>query len=258
MDNTPVKLSPRLTAVAAHVPAGARLGDVGTDHALLPIFLTLTGGIRSAIGTDVRAGPLAAGRRNVARRGLKDRVALRLGDGLTPLRRGEADAVTIAGMGGALMLAILTPKQEALAGTQTLVLQPQGGESALRRALLARRWRLAAEELTEDGGRIYTVMRWERGPATDQAGTETGAGETADWPDGRPRPEFWAEYGPMLPAAAGPLFRRVLQAESGRLRRAATRLAQAGRTAAAEERLAQLRRRLIIWEEMEKWLYPSD
>lgn len=257
MPEQAVKLGPRLAAVAAHVPHGARLGDIGTDHALLPIYLVSRGVIPSAIGTDIRRGPLAAGRRNVARQGLSGRIALRQGDGLAPLRGGEAEAVTIAGMGGGLMLEILDPKREALAGARTLILQPQGGASGLRRALLARNWRLAAEELTEEKERIYTVMRWERGAATDQPGASAPVAAGGADADRRRFPEVWAEYGPLLPAAGGPLFRRVLQAETGRMSRAAAAL-ESATGAVARVLLDELRRRLKIWEEMESWLYPSD
>ncbi|MDR1603619.1 MAG: class I SAM-dependent methyltransferase [Gracilibacteraceae bacterium] len=249
-----IKPGSRLATVAAHVPPDARLGDVGTDHALLPIYLARRGVIRSAIGTDVRPGPLGAGRRNVERWGLSSRIALRLGDGLMPIRRGEADVVTIAGMGGGLMLEILDPAREALAGTHTLVLQPQSGAGPLRRTMAARGWRLAAEELTAENGRIYTIMRWERGPGTDDG----EARAAPDWAAGRRCPEVWAEYGPLLPAAAGPLFHRVLRDEIDRTRRAAVRLEKAGRAPAAPERLAELRRRINDWEEMEKWLASEN
>lgn len=53
MDHT-FKLPPRLAAIAALVPDGARLADVGTDHALLPIRLLLDGKIQSAVATDIR------------------------------------------------------------------------------------------------------------------------------------------------------------------------------------------------------------
>ncbi|MDR1961130.1 MAG: class I SAM-dependent methyltransferase [Gracilibacteraceae bacterium] len=258
-----VKLGPRLEAVAAHVPLGARLGDIGTDHALLPIYLVRQGAARSAIGTDVRGGPLQAAERNLARHGLTGRIALRLGDGLAPIRKGEADVVTIAGMGGGVMLEILNPEREALAGVQTLILQPQGGAAPLRRALLRRGWRLRAEGLVAERERLYTVMRWERGAATDAATDRID--EPEPWPADRRR-EFWAEYGTLLPAAGGPLFQRVLREEIARLRRVIARLAPAEEPGAGlpepqtrilAERLAETRRRLSIWEETEQWLYPS-
>ena len=54
-----LELSPRLAAIAALVPEGARLADVGTDHAYLPVRLLLDGGIASAVATDVNEGAMA-------------------------------------------------------------------------------------------------------------------------------------------------------------------------------------------------------
>ena len=59
-------LTPRLACLAALVPPGARLADVGTDHGKLPISLLLDGRIAQAIGSDIGAGPLAHAARNAA------------------------------------------------------------------------------------------------------------------------------------------------------------------------------------------------
>ena len=57
-------LTPRLACMAALVPPNARLADIGTDHGKLPISLLLDGHIASAIGSDIRSGPLAHAERN--------------------------------------------------------------------------------------------------------------------------------------------------------------------------------------------------
>ena len=80
--NRKIELSPRLRMVADLVPAGARLADVGTDHAYLPAALILEGKIPSAIAADLRQGPLARARTTVREAGLTGRVAFRLCDGL--------------------------------------------------------------------------------------------------------------------------------------------------------------------------------
>lgn len=56
------ELSPRLQGVAEMIPEGARLADVGTDHAYLPAWLLQNGRIPSAIASDVREGPLSRAR----------------------------------------------------------------------------------------------------------------------------------------------------------------------------------------------------
>ncbi|MGF3083535.1 tRNA (adenine(22)-N(1))-methyltransferase TrmK, partial [Streptococcus pyogenes] len=50
------QLSNRLAQVAAYVPKGVKLLDVGSDHAYLPIFLVETNQISAAIAGEVVRG----------------------------------------------------------------------------------------------------------------------------------------------------------------------------------------------------------
>ena len=50
-------LSARLACVASLVPAGARVADIGSDHAYLPAALVLDGKIDFAIAGEVVKGP---------------------------------------------------------------------------------------------------------------------------------------------------------------------------------------------------------
>lgn len=99
-------LTPRLACMAALVPPNARLADIGTDHGKLPISLLLDGHIASAIGSDIRSGPLAHAQRNAKEHNVS--LSLRLAPGLEAARAEEARPVTIAGMGGQTIAEILT------------------------------------------------------------------------------------------------------------------------------------------------------
>ncbi|MFC4599374.1 tRNA (adenine(22)-N(1))-methyltransferase [Cohnella hongkongensis] len=160
------KLSRRLTALAERVSPGARLADIGTDHALLPVYLALEGTIEYAVAGDIHAGPVNAARRQVAQAGLETVVDVRLGDGMSVLRPGEVDTVAIAGMGGSLMVRILEQAGERLNGVETLVLSPHVAEDAVRRWLSEHRYVLDDELLLEEDGVIYTLLRatYERSP----------------------------------------------------------------------------------------------
>ncbi|WP_233566726.1 tRNA (adenine(22)-N(1))-methyltransferase [Cohnella endophytica] len=154
-----LKLSRRLSALAEWVPQGARFADIGTDHALLPVYLAQQNRISYAVAGDVHEGPVDAAKKQVAEAGLADIVSVRMGDGLAVLSPGEVDTVTIAGMGGSLMARILDQAGNRLDGVTTLVLSPHVAEDAVRRWLVSHHYVLDREMLLEEDGVIYTLMR---------------------------------------------------------------------------------------------------
>ena len=126
-----IELSPRLRLAADLVPEGARLADVGTDHAYLPACLLMEGKIPSAIAADLREGPLRRARETAAEYGCGDRMAFRLCDGLSGIRPEETDAVVIAGMGGETIAQILEAAPWVRTRKIPLVLQPMSSLSLI-------------------------------------------------------------------------------------------------------------------------------
>ena len=119
-----IHLTPRLRALAALVPDGAVLADIGTDHAILPVSLLMAGRIPRAIASDIRSGPLDSARRTAERFAMQNRVSLRLGAGLETVAPFEADTVAIAGMGGETIAEILQAAPWTRQGDTLLLLQP--------------------------------------------------------------------------------------------------------------------------------------
>lgn len=163
------ELSPRLRMAGDMVPPGARLADVGTDHAYLPAALILEGKIPQAIAADLRRGPLDRARSTVREYGLTGKVAFRLCDGLTGIRPDEVDAVTIAGMGGETIAAILSAAPWTREGDVPLILQPMSSFPDLRAWLGENGFSIEEERLAREGDTIYTallVRAGEMGPLT--------------------------------------------------------------------------------------------
>ncbi len=210
-----VKLSRRLAAIADWVPDGARFADIGTDHALLPVYLASHGKIRSAVAGDVHAGPVQAARRQVAEAGLEDRVSVRHGDGFSVLEPGEADTACIAGMGGSLMARLLEEAGGRLAGIRTLVLSPHVAEDAVRSWLLRHRYVIDRETLLEEDGVIYTLIRAVRlEDAEADRRNDALYGEQVLAPCLNAVPKaLLLEMGPLLIRDGGVLFRRKWEQE---------------------------------------------
>ncbi len=195
-----IRLSARLQAVAALIPPGARVIDVGTDHAMLPVYLAQTGISSHIWASDINAGPLHSAERLVRSCGVSDRVFLRQTDGLDGFSRADADCVVIAGMGGETMLSILSGAPWTRDGV-LLILEPQSKQELLRRWLTSNGYAIGSERLVRDAGRLYPVLTASGGCAPSYTEAEYHLGK-------------WTQIceDPLLPAYLSMLEKRIRKA----------------------------------------------
>lgn len=156
-------LSQRLERVAAHVPAGARLADIGSDHAYLPVALMRRGVITAAVAGEVAATPFHAANRTVGDNGLEKCISVRLADGLAAIEAGDdITAISLCGMGGETIRDILDSGKAHLNGRERLILQPNGGEQPLRQWLMDNGYQILHEELLRENRFYYEIIVAER------------------------------------------------------------------------------------------------
>ncbi|MCP1638673.1 tRNA (adenine22-N1)-methyltransferase [Streptococcus gallinaceus] len=161
------RLSKRLETVAGFVPEGARLVDVGSDHAYLPLFLVEAGKIDYAVAGEVVRGPFESALSNVQEAGQASNIQVRLANGLAAVEdQDQITAVTIAGMGGRLVAAILEDGQDKLKGVERLILQPNNREDDVRMWLQEHDYQLVAEAILEENEKIYEILVAEPGEMT--------------------------------------------------------------------------------------------
>lgn len=195
-----IRLSNRLSALASLVSKGHRLADIGTDHGYIPIYLCQTGIIPSAIAMDIGKGPLQQATAHIKQQGLSSRIRTRLSDGLTALQPGEADTVLIAGMGGGLVMKILSQGTHALTGSEELILQPQSEIAQVRAYLRTHGFRILEEEMILEDGKYYPMMKVVQETASDQR-EETVQVQVED------------AFGPVLLQKKHPVLKEWLQRE---------------------------------------------
>ncbi len=150
---TVMPLSPRLEMVLRLTPDAAVCCDVGTDHGLAAVRLALRGS--RVIATDINRGPLERARANIRRWAVEDRVELRLSDGLSAIKPGEAGCAVIAGMGGELIAEILSKGTKDI---PSFVLQPQSKHYELRDWLSKNGFRIVQEDICREGQRYYVAI----------------------------------------------------------------------------------------------------
>lgn len=224
------ELSQRLKRVGTYVPQGARLADIGSDHAYLPVALMLQGQISFAIAGEVVKGPYESALNQVKKSGLTDRIDVRLADGLEAVTLAdELDAVTIAGMGGTLIASILEhgDQNQRLSGKERLILQPNVGESNVRQWLMTHAYQIIAEEILEEKGKIYEIIVAEKNETVVDYSEE----------------ELF--FGPFLLKEKSPVFLTKWRHEKEQVERVLTQLQQAKevpveKVKEMEQKLAQI------------------
>ena len=187
-------LSARLACVASLVSAGARVADIGSDHAYLPAALVLDGKIDFAIAGEVVKGPYENAVHEIKDHQLEGQVIPRLADGLAAIEPADkVDTITIAGMGGSLIASILEKDKNKLTGIKRLVLQPNVGETPLREWLMNNHYQIMNEKIIEEDNHIYEIIVAEPSVVPFRYS------------------KYELDFGPFLLENKGPVFRKKWQ-----------------------------------------------
>ncbi len=158
-----IQLSKRLKMVASFVTKGKRVADVGTDHGYVPIYLVQTGHVPYAIAMDINKGPLGHAKENIAKYNLQNSIETRLSNGLYEYNKGDAQSIVIAGMGGNLMVQILSEAYDKWKDDTELVLSPHSEPELVRKYLAEHGMKIEEECMLVDDDKYYVVMRAVKG-----------------------------------------------------------------------------------------------
>ena len=156
--NNNINISERLKCVASLVNKGARVADIGTDHAYLPIYLVQNGISNKVYACDVRKEPLRRAKLHIDEYGLSDKITTKLCDGLKGINKGDVDTVTICGMGGKLMKNILKAGIDKLGDNTQLVLSAQSELRDFRKYLLETGIDIKSEHMLLEDGKYYFIF----------------------------------------------------------------------------------------------------
>lgn len=197
-----IKLSKRLQAVAELAAPADSIADVGCDHGYIPIYLVEQGSCKKAIAMDINKGPLQRAQEHIVEHQLGAYIETRLSDGLQALKKGEVQAVVIAGMGGATMQGILKAGRDVIEEDTLLVLQPQSELREFRSYLMSHGFSILAEDMVFEDGKYYPMMKVQKAQ---------GTGESENIYS-----EMELRFGPKLLAGRHPVLKEFLQWQEGK------------------------------------------
>ena len=148
----------RMTLIYRLVRDGKNALDVGTDHAIIPIELVKSGRSPRAAVTDISRPSLEKGIRNIAAAGLSDKISAYCTDGTLGVPLDTVDDVIIAGMGGELIVKILSQDERLKSEKLRFILQPMTKPEETRRYLYENGFSVLSETKVISEGRVYAVI----------------------------------------------------------------------------------------------------
>ena len=157
-----MQIRKRLKAIASLVDKGSKVIDVGCDHALLDIYLTLYNS-NMCIASDVNENAYMIAKNNIEKYGLSMDIPVICSNGFDKIEmQGDYTAI-ICGMGTSTILNILnTPKLKYL---NTLIIQTNNDIYTIRREVSRLGYCIQNELVVKERGIFYVIIRFVRGKA---------------------------------------------------------------------------------------------
>lgn len=134
---------------------GDVIADIGCDHAYVVCNAILSSKAKKGYACDVALGPLENAKKTILENHLENQVTCCLLDGIQGLCT-DVDQIIIAGMGGKLIIDILSKGH--LYKNLRLLLSCHKDEYALRQYLMENNIHILREKIVQDHGHYYPIM----------------------------------------------------------------------------------------------------
>ena len=153
-------LDERLKTIASLIDKGAEVIDVGCDHALLDIYLTLYND-NKCLATDISEGAIKQARKNLYRYGLTNDIKLRVCDGLKNVQDLKNKIIVLSGMGTETILKILD--DERIYEAKSIIISTQTELQLLRRRMMQKKFKIIEEKVALENYKFYVVIKFVKG-----------------------------------------------------------------------------------------------
>lgn len=237
-----VELSKRMQAVADMVSEGNRVCDVGCDHGYVSVYLVQSGRSPSVLAMDINKGPLSKAAGHVDKYGVEKYIELRLSDGLTAYEKGEADTLLCAGMGGRLLMQILTKEPDKTADFKELILQPQSEMKLFRKFLRENGYIFLKEDMILEDGKFYPMIK----------AKPPGAGKLYNGNKTEAECEIEDYLGPLLLSQRNPVLLQFIRKEIPLKQEIIDRLEKQEQNSRNVSRKRELQRELALLRKAER------
>ncbi len=152
-------LSKRLQAIADMVLENVDVVDIGCDHALLDIYLTLNN--HKCTASDINKNALSCAYNNIKKYNMLDKIELVLSDGLKNIKLKNKTAIIISGMGANTIIDII--KTADFRYIESIIVQSNNDLELLRKEVCKLNYFILDEQVVLDKGIYYVVIKFKPG-----------------------------------------------------------------------------------------------
>lgn len=152
--------SKRLERILSMIDKEEKIADIGADHGKLSYEIIKHNLADQVIATELNEKSIEKMRKSLEER-TNERLVLRVGDGLEPLKKDEVDLVIIAGMGGNLIASILEKSYDKKFSKKTpqFIFQPVQFQNELRKYLYENNFHILDETIVEENEKFYHIIK---------------------------------------------------------------------------------------------------
>lgn len=150
-------ISKRLKTIAELVPNNSNVIDVGCDHALLDIYLSLEKNC-TCQACDINKNALKQAVNNISKYNLETKIKTYLTDGLNNITINENDIIVIAGMGTNTIKHILNGNL-----SNTLIIASNNDIKELREYVIGLDYVIEEEKFINDKNKNYVIIKFKKG-----------------------------------------------------------------------------------------------
>lgn len=154
-----MNISNRLKTIADMIDSNYHVIDVGCDHALLDIYLTLNKKIKCT-AIDNKEKVINYSKENIEKYNLTSKIELILNDGLENIKIHDDDIIVLAGLGTKTILNIIANKN-----IKHLIVQSNDDIYNLRYQLTKLNYKVIDEKIVYEKKKYYTIIKLEKGKA---------------------------------------------------------------------------------------------
>ena len=149
-------LNKKLKVIADSINKNIRVIDVGCDHGLLDIYLTLYNN-NECLATDINNNALENAKQNIKKYNLEEKITCILTPGIENIDIKKTDIVVIAGMGADTILKIIENKN-----IENLIVSSNNNEERLRKSLI-KKYTIINDIVVYDKNKYYVILKLKKG-----------------------------------------------------------------------------------------------